>query len=117
MRLTVYDKSLICQDQIQGSVDLADRRGPRSISLPIDVEILLPTTGERAFIQAPATEPALPAAIVPLSQIAAAEPVVMSAPVLPLFPETALPEPTQPEPRKSAFKKKDGTAREWKPTD
>jgi len=51
MCLTVYDKSLICQDQIQGSVDLADRRGPRSISLPIDVEILLPTTGERAFIQ------------------------------------------------------------------
>jgi hypothetical protein len=57
------------------------------------------------MVQAPAArEPALP-------------PAVVAAPELPLFPETVSPESTQPEPRRSAFKKKDGSARVWKPVD
>jgi hypothetical protein len=53
-----------------------------------------------------AREPALPVAL----------PVAFSSSGFPLFPDTEL-EPTQPEPRRSAFKKKGKTAREWKPTD
>jgi Type IV secretion-system coupling protein DNA-binding domain len=58
-------------------------------------------------IQAPAREQALPAAV----------PGVVPEPQLPLFSEAASAEPAQPELRRSAFKKKDGTARVWKPVD
>lgn len=47
-------------------------------------------------------------------QEAEAAPVAEQGPVLPLFAETAPTEFMQPELRKSAFKKKEGTAREWK---
>jgi hypothetical protein len=43
-------------------------------------------------------------------------PGLKTEPTLPLFAELASEEP-QPEARRSAFKKKEGTAREWKPVD
>jgi len=68
-------------------------------------------------IQAPPTEEALPTTVRPLPQVAAVAPAVLPGPKLPLFPEAAPPEPPKPEPRRSAFKKSEGTAREWKPVD
>jgi len=64
-------------------------------------------------IQAPTTEAALPTAVCSLPQ------VILEVPVqeLPLFPDAVSPEPAQPEPRRSAFKKEAGTPREWKPVD
>ena len=49
--------------------------------------------------------------------LAAAAPIVSPEAELPLFPETAPPEPQQAEPRRSAFKKNEGSARKWKPLD
>jgi hypothetical protein len=62
-------------------------------------------------IQAPTTEAP------PVPQSAAAPPDVGPDPAPPLFDEAVSKDAAQPEPRKSAFKKKEGTAREWKPTD
>ncbi len=70
-----------------------------------------------AKIATSATEAALPPAVRPSPQIAAGAPVVLPALELPLFPEAASPEISQPEPRRSAFKKNEGTSREWKPVD
>jgi hypothetical protein len=68
-------------------------------------------------IQALAIEaaPLSPAMEVP--QVAVAAPIVASHPPLPLFPEAMPLETTQLDPRKSAFKKREGPAREWKPVD
>ena len=49
--------------------------------------------------------------------VPAAVPVAVPEPTLPLFADTAPQQGPQPEPRKSAFKKKEGTTREWKPVD
>jgi hypothetical protein len=68
-------------------------------------------------IQAPTTEivPTPPARQVP--QIAAAPPDVVPDPSRPLFAEAVPEESMQPEPRKSAFKKKRGAVpvetRDW----
>jgi len=50
-------------------------------------------------------------------EIAATVPVPNPEPALPLFAESVPEEPSQPEPRTSAFKKKERTAREWRPVD
>jgi hypothetical protein len=50
--------------------------------------------------------PELPSAVIP-------QPKAIQAPTT----EAMSLEPTQPEPRRSAFKNKEGTAREWKPID
>ncbi|MDQ2839439.1 MAG: type IV secretion system DNA-binding domain-containing protein [Acidobacteriota bacterium] len=50
-------------------------------------------------------------------KVMATIPVAKPEPAMPLFPKIAPEEPSQPEPRRSAFKKKEGAAREWKPLD
>lgn len=47
----------------------------------------------------------------------AAVPAAKPEPAMPFFAEAASEEAVQPEPRKSAFKKNEGAAREWKPVD
>ena len=44
-------------------------------------------------------------------------PVAKPESALPLFAEPASEDPTQPQPRKAAFKKNEGATREWKPVD
>ena len=44
-------------------------------------------------------------------------PISKEEPAISLFAEPAPEKPTQPEPRKSAFKKKEGAVREWRPVD
>jgi hypothetical protein len=61
--------------------------------------------------------PELPAAEIPPPKEIEAAVEVAPQPAFPLFVDPACPEPTQPQPRKSAFKKSDGTGRVWKPLD
>jgi hypothetical protein len=61
--------------------------------------------------------PELPAAVIPPPKAIQAAVEVAPQPAFPLFADPACPEPTQPQPRKSAFKKSDGTGRVWKPLD
>ena len=87
---------------------------PEPMEVPLIVIPELPAAAipTPAKIAAPATEAVLPPAV---QQIAQAEAVVLPDPELPLFPEAASPEPPKPVPRRSAFKRNEGTAREWKP--
>lgn len=68
-------------------------------------------------IAAPTKEATLPPAVRPPPQVVVAAPVVLPAPEPTLLPEATPPEPPKPEPRRSAFKKNEGSAREWKPMD
>ena len=61
--------------------------------------------------------PELPPVVIPPPKTILAAPVVMPDPALPLFVEASSSEPTQSEPRRSGFKKKEAAAREWKPVD
>ena len=68
----------------------------------------------------PVVVPEIPPRAIPTPKVIqkpAAATAVVPEPELSLFPEAALPELPQPEPRRSAFKKNEGTAREWKPVD
>lgn len=67
---------------------------------------------------APPTKP-LPAAVDSVPKLKLATPVsaMNSEAALRLFTKPVAEETSEPELRKSAFKKKEGTAREWKPVD
>jgi len=81
---------------------------PRQLAPTVTIGLPQAANPTPQAIQAPAAgEPAWPAAVR----------VTVTEPELPLFPEVASPKPAQPEPRRSAFRKKDGTARVWKPVD
>jgi type IV secretory pathway TraG/TraD family ATPase VirD4 len=64
-----------------------------------------------------AVVPELPPAVIPPPKAIQAAVEAAPQPAFPLFADPACPEPTQPQPRKSAFKKSDGTGRVWKPLD
>ena len=88
---------------------------PKSLKPVVDPELPAVAISTLKANQAQTTDARLPPAV---RQIVAEEPVVvLPSPELPLYSEAAPPEPTQPEPRKSAFKQNEGTAREWKPVD
>jgi hypothetical protein len=86
--------------------------------VPVKFAYVEKRTLQPAFIERKMTvreARALPSAVVP-ELLAAVIPPPKE--IQALTTEAMSPEPTQPEPRKSAFKKKEeGTAREWKPID
>ena len=90
-------------------------REPRPLPSVVVPELLPAVTPPPKTIQVPTTEAAPLPAVHPVPQIAAAAPVSVPEPALSLFPEGVSHESTQP--RRSAFKKKEGTANEWKPVD
>ena len=67
--------------------------------------------------KAPPAAPRLLPAVHQAPQSTIAAPNVVPVEVLSLFPEADAQKSTQPEPRKSAFKKTEKGAREWKPVD
>ena len=90
---------------------------PRAVPSVVVQELTPAVIPPPKAIQAQAIEVPFESPVRHVPQIAAAAPDVVSDPRLSLSAETVSSESTQPEPRKSAFKKKEGTAREWKPTD
>jgi Type IV secretion-system coupling protein DNA-binding domain len=81
---------------------------PKQLQPTVTAELPQPAFPTPRAIQAPPVrEQALPPAL----------PDIVAEPQLPLFSEAASAKPAPPEPRRSAFKKKEGTAREWKPVD
>ena len=80
---------------------------PKKLQVAVTPELPQPAIPKAQVIQVPAKELALAALL----------PGLVAVPELPLFPEAASAELAPPELRRSAFKKKDGTAREWKPVD
>jgi hypothetical protein len=99
---------------IERKMTIREPRPLPSIVVPELSPVVIPPPKE---IQVPATEAAPLPATHRVPQIAAAVPDVVPAPALPLVAEAMSTESTEPEPRKSAFKKKEGAAREWKPLD
>ncbi len=96
---------------IERKMTIPEPRPVQSVVVPELPAAAIPTPKK---IAASATEAALPPAV---RQIAAAEPVVLPDLELPLVPEAAPLASPKLEPRKSAFKNNEGTAREWKPVD
>ena len=90
---------------------------PRAVQPVVVPELPAAAIPMPKTIQATVPEAVPQPAVRQVSQIEAAASVVVLAPELPLFLEVAPPEPPKPEPRRSAFKKNEGTAREWKPVD
>lgn len=90
---------------------------PRAVPSVVVQELTPAVIPPPKAIQAQAIEVPFESPVRHVPQIAAAAPDVVSDPQLPLSAETVSSEPTQPEPRRSAFKKNEGTAREWKPVD
>ena len=92
---------------IERKVTVREPRPLPSVVVPELPPAAIPTP---KVIQAPTTEAAPLPEVRKVPQIVAAPPDVVPA-------EAVSPESTQPEPRKSAFKKNEGAGREWKPVD
>ena len=99
---------------VERKITVPELRASPSVVVPeLTPEVIPPLSA----IKAQAIEVPFESPVRQVPQIAAAAPIVVPGPELPLFPEAVPPESPQSEPRRSAFKKNHGTAREWKPVD
>jgi hypothetical protein len=100
---------------IERKMTIREPRPLPSIVVPELSPVVIPPA---KAIQVPTTETAPLPATHQVPQIAAAVPVVVPDQTLPLFAGNESPETTQPEPRKSTFKKdRSQPVRDWKPVD
>ncbi len=99
---------------VERKITVPELRALPSVVVPELTPAVVPPL---SAIKAQATEVPFESPVRQVPQIAAAAPIVVPGPELPLFPEAVPPESPQSEPRRSAFKKNHGTAREWKPVD
>jgi hypothetical protein len=118
--MEIATKPLIMASEITGLEPLRGFIKQENRVVPVKFAYIAMRCLQPAFVERTMTiqEPKELTVTPELPQPAIPNPQLMAEPELPLFPTAILEEPeAQPEPRRSAFKKKNGMAREWKPMD
>jgi len=109
VKFALVPKRSLQPEFVERKMTIPEPRPLPLVAVPVPAQAKIQAS---ELVQSPPVEPSPRATARQPRRITAAVPAAKPEPAMPLFAEAA-----QPEPRKSAFKKNEGAAREWRPLD